>query len=117
MLVPSLTIDFQIPLQSATLELAKKIAQLEPFGIGNAQPLFVSSGIIKDIIYFGKQKQYTRYLLHDGDMGLLEITFFEKASPLYTIGTAVAVAYYLKIDSWGGKIKLSAMGRYIGDKV
>jgi single-stranded-DNA-specific exonuclease len=113
MLVPSLDIDFEIPIKSATLDLAKKLSQLEPFGIGNPQPLFVSQGKIKDIILFGKQKQYTRYLLHDGDMAFLEITFFEKPNKTLKIGDTVSIAYNLKIDTWGGKIKLSAMGRYI----
>jgi single-stranded-DNA-specific exonuclease len=113
MLVPSLDIDFEIPIKSATLDLAKKLSQLEPFGIGNPQPLFVSQGKIKDIILFGKQKQYTRYLLHDGDMAFLEITFFEKPNKALKIGDTVSIAYNLKIDTWGGKIKLSAMGRYI----
>lgn len=117
MLVPTLHIDFEIPIRMATMELVKKLSQLEPFGMGNPQPNFISQGTIKDLIPFGKQKQYVRVLLHDGDMGFLEVTFFHKPNMPLKIGSTVAIAYTLKLDTWGGKTKLSAMGRYVNDKV
>ena len=117
MLIPTLHIDFEIPIRMATMELVKKLSHLEPFGMGNPQPNFISQGTVKDLIPFGKQKQYVRVLLHDGDMGFLEVTFFDKPNIPLKIGTTVAIAYTLKLDTWGGKTKLSAMGRYVSDKV
>lgn len=117
MLVPTLHIDFEIPIAMAKLDLVKKLSQLEPFGMGNPLPNFISRGTIKDLIPFGKQKQYVRALLHDGNMEFLEVTFFDKPNIPLKIGSNVAIAYTLKIDTWGGKSKLSAMGRYVSDKV
>jgi single-stranded-DNA-specific exonuclease len=39
-LVPKVSIDMQLPLHMATMDLAEEIACLEPFGTGNPKPVF-----------------------------------------------------------------------------
>jgi single-stranded-DNA-specific exonuclease len=44
-LVPSLSIDAEVPLASVTPQLLNSLDQLEPFGQGNPQPVFSSRGV------------------------------------------------------------------------
>jgi len=44
-LVPQLMIDAEIPLSSVTPELFANLGRLEPFGHGNPEPVFSSSGV------------------------------------------------------------------------
>jgi single-stranded-DNA-specific exonuclease len=44
-LLPELSIDAEIPLSSVTPELLNSLGQLEPFGHGNREPVFSSSGV------------------------------------------------------------------------
>jgi single-stranded-DNA-specific exonuclease len=44
-LVPSLSIDAEVPLASVTPQLLNSLDQLEPFGQGNPQPVFSSLGV------------------------------------------------------------------------
>ena len=117
MLVPIMHIDFYMPIKLVSLPIVTKLAQLEPYGMGNALPVFISQGIVKNILPFGKLKQYARVQLYDGDMGFLEVTFFEKPHSLLKIGNEVRIVYTLKLDTWGGKTKVAAMGRTVLDKV
>ena len=44
-LLPELRIDAEIPLSSVTPELLENLGRLEPFGHGNREPVFSSSGV------------------------------------------------------------------------
>ncbi len=44
-LIPELKVDAEIPLRSVTPELLNMLAGLEPFGQGNPEPVFCSSGV------------------------------------------------------------------------
>jgi single-stranded-DNA-specific exonuclease len=44
-LLPQLSIDAEIPLSSVTPDLLRNLAQLEPFGHGNPEPVFASHGV------------------------------------------------------------------------
>jgi single-stranded-DNA-specific exonuclease len=44
-LLPELNIDAEIPLSSVTPELLNSLGLLEPFGHGNREPVFSSSGV------------------------------------------------------------------------
>ncbi|HZE23324.1 MAG TPA: single-stranded-DNA-specific exonuclease RecJ, partial [Blattabacteriaceae bacterium] len=44
-LLPELSIDAEIPLSSVTPELLNSLGRLEPFGHGNREPVFSSSGV------------------------------------------------------------------------
>jgi len=45
MLKRPVAIDLEIPLESVTEELYEKLQQLQPFGFGNPEPVFLSKGI------------------------------------------------------------------------
>lgn len=113
MLIPVINVDFQMPLRLASLELIQKLTLLEPYGIDNPQPYFLSQGSIKGLRPFGKRKEYIKILMYDDDRSFLEIAFFDKPNISFNIGDKISVVYTLKIDAWGGKLKVAATGRYI----
>lgn len=74
--IPKIVIDVPMPLCYASLELAKQLETLEPFGNGNSQPLFAQKDVcFKDMQYLGKQKNYLKFKV-DTEAGLKELVYF-----------------------------------------
>jgi len=74
--LPKIVIDVPMPMHFATLEMAKQIELLEPFGNGNAQPLFAEKNIrFRDMQYLGKQKNYLKFKV-ETESGLVDMVFF-----------------------------------------
>lgn len=44
-LMPVLTVDAEAPLDTATLEMIRFLSMLAPFGLGNPEPVFATSGV------------------------------------------------------------------------
>lgn len=86
-LIPKISIDMQMPLRYATLELTEELELLEPFGKGNVKPVFVekniellngkilgknqnvlklqvqdAEGTVRDALYFGDIPKFLQYL-------------------------------------------------------
>jgi single-stranded-DNA-specific exonuclease len=60
-LVPHLNVDAQIDLSLVTIPLIKAISALEPFGIGNPQPLFLFKNIIiQDVRTIGQTNDHLK---------------------------------------------------------
>jgi len=107
MLTPTMEVDCELPLRSANLELIRKIEMLEPFGVGNEKPKFVSSGEILDIQIFGKDNNHLRFNLKSGKLSLLFIAF-GKADIAHELTSNIKVAFYLDLNRWNGTEKLQA---------
>ena len=107
MLTPTMEADCELPLSSANLELIKKIELLEPFGVGNEKPKFVSSGEILDIQIFGKDNNHLRFNLKSGKLSLPFIAF-GKADIAHELTSNIKVAFYLDLNRWNGTEKLQA---------
>ena len=50
--IPKVHIDVPMPMEYAGFQLAKELALLEPFGMGNPKPLFA----IKDVLFIGARR-------------------------------------------------------------
>lgn len=104
--------DLFTPLKKITLPLAQKLELLEPFGIGNPNPIFVSDTTIIDKQFFGKLKNHLK--LHIGDAASesmpLEVIAFSQAELGEELkrGQHVKIAYQLEIDRWNGRERLRA---------
>lgn len=65
--VPVISVDAEIPVRDVTLENAKSIRILEPFGIGNTAPVFLVSGVrIKFISAFSEGKHLRLQVVKQG---------------------------------------------------
>jgi len=62
---PTLDIDCEIDLSDITDQLYDQIHQLEPFGIGNPEPVFALKNVqIDDVVAIGKNGNHQKLLIH-----------------------------------------------------
>jgi single-stranded-DNA-specific exonuclease len=100
---PSLYIDAHLSLAHTTLELAEKIAFLEPFGSHFDAPMFVSTGLH---IHYPKvlKERHLRMRLVEPPHYAAEAIAFDRADFLNTwSGERVDVAYRLTINEYQGQ--------------
>ena len=61
-------IDIPLPVEYATMDLAKELSKLEPYGNGNRRPLFARKDLIPyDIKVLGKNRNTVKLKLRSGD--------------------------------------------------
>lgn len=96
-------VDAQIPLSSASLELAEGLQKLEPFGIGNEKPYFVTQGKVVGVQRLGKNQDHTKILLSDGTTELEAIKFYDKEPEQLQKGHPVSVMLEVQVNEWNGK--------------
>ncbi|HYK08145.1 MAG TPA: single-stranded-DNA-specific exonuclease RecJ [Candidatus Eisenbacteria bacterium] len=58
MLEKSLRIDFELPLEMVTQQVYDQLQQLQPFGMGNPEPTFMSTAQILSVKQVGKEKNH-----------------------------------------------------------
>jgi len=111
-------VDLAIPLSKINISLVKKIESLEPFGIGNPQPLFYSEGKLVDAKLFGKNNNHLKIYLKDDSSFPLEFVFFGQGQDFLKLsrGQKIAVVHNLEIDRWRGKEKIRGKGKIIQAK-
>ncbi|MDO8497141.1 MAG: single-stranded-DNA-specific exonuclease RecJ, partial [bacterium] len=64
-LIKTLQADMKMPMFKATLTLAEKIEELQPFGMGNPQPIFYSEAEVVGTKLFGKKSEYLKIFVKD----------------------------------------------------
>ncbi|MFH0979359.1 MAG: single-stranded-DNA-specific exonuclease RecJ [Candidatus Roizmanbacteria bacterium] len=98
-----ITADVKIPVSKINLELAKALETLEPFGIGNPRPLFLSETEITNAQLFGKTNNHLKIFVEDLELiGFNQGDKFQKLSR----GEKIKVVYSLEVDRWNGREKL-----------
>ena len=66
-LTPVIDIDAAIPLGRVNGELVRSLTALAPFGVGNAEPVFLSRGLeVRDVRVMGEDGKHLRLQLRDG---------------------------------------------------
>ncbi len=105
-----ITADIQMPLSAATDTLAHALEKLQPFGVGNTQPLFLSDAELIDAKLFGKNSEHLKLYVKDPESRSfpLELIAFSKADLFKTLSTGMKlqIVYALEVDRWGGSEKL-----------
>ncbi len=109
-LTRKLRIDAEIPLGVASEKLWKAIQQLQPFGVGNPEPVLASRRVtIKDIRLVGATKKHLKLVIVDtvnhiqlDAIGFNMAEFYGVATPT----TPIDIAYSLDINEWNGNKKL-----------
>lgn len=107
-----ITADVKIPVSKINQELVKSLETLEPFGIGNPRPSFLSETIVENAQLFGKQNNHLKMIVEK-----FELIAFNKAELFKTLSRdkKVDIVYTLEIDNWGGKEKLRGKLIYLED--
>lgn len=107
--------DVKIPISKLTLPLVEELEVLQPFGMGNPQPYFVSEITLINIKILGKTGNHLKLFVIDKEHQSfpIELMYFGagKRFSEFTLGTQMTALYTADINRWNGTKKLS--GRII----
>ncbi|KKR76326.1 MAG: Single-stranded-DNA-specific exonuclease RecJ [Candidatus Levybacteria bacterium GW2011_GWA2_40_8] len=102
-------IDCEIALESVSLNLYNEISKLEPFGMGNPTPVFLSRNIeIIDVWRVGAEKKHLKlkFQIPDNKSIIDGIWFGIGDENVFKIGDKVSIVYSLSLNEWNGVRKV-----------
>jgi single-stranded-DNA-specific exonuclease len=103
--LPALKIDWTLALTQATGETLALLEGLQPFGVGNPTPTFVSHNVqMREARPVGSERPGLKLKLSDGKAIWDAIAFGEIASE--RLATRVDVVYTLQSRTWNGQTRL-----------
>jgi single-stranded-DNA-specific exonuclease len=105
-LTPVLHVDAEIQLSDMSWELQGELAQLEPCGYANAQPLFLSRNVpVERQRGVGSGGKHLKLSLHDGWRSWDAIAF-RQGDWVGKLSDRVDVVYHLEINDWNNRQRL-----------
>lgn len=103
----TITVDLKIPLAKINRSIVESFAKLEPFGIGNPAPVFLSDVEILDAKLFGKKNEHLKIIVKDPQKQSFPIEFIAfGSSELYaklSRNMKTQIVYSLEINRWNGQ--------------
>ncbi len=99
-LTPLVELDAELDFPEIGIDLMRKIGELEPFGIGNPEPLFVTRGV--EIAERKTIKGGARFKLRQGGRTFGAVAFGLDARWTEDCGSQVDVVYRLSENEWNG---------------
>ena len=112
-LQPVLDIDAVIPLAALTPDLQAWLNRLEPFGVGNPQPRFLTRNLpVSAIRTMGDRGQHLRFQVRQGRHSYTVLAFnrAEEWMPhLSAPDAAIDLVYSLNADTWQGVKRLNLL--------
>lgn len=108
-LVRELKVDLELPIEDASEDMQAFLRHFEPFGIGNAAPLFVSRGVqlVGRARTVGRDGLKLRLRAGDGELEALGWGMAARA-PTLGDGSVVDIAYRLEREEYRGDSHLQA---------
>lgn len=109
-LTENLYIEKVLDADEKTLEFAKLIQQMEPFGEANPKPTFcMMKARVASLGYMGSESQHLRFYAKTGDDVAVSCILFRRASEfsdLLESGALVDIAGELSVNEYNGRQKL-----------
>ena len=110
LLIRSLKIDCELPLEFIDINLYESLQKLAPFGMGNPEPVFISRNVvIEDIRLVGMEGKHLKINVKCqmsnvkfGGIGFGMGEMFSKIK----IGDRIDIAYTIDINEWNGEQRL-----------
>lgn len=98
------TADATAELDEVDEELVLKINQMEPFGIGNPQPVIKCENLmVSEIRKMGEAGQHVKLDLNDNSGGCMQFLSFNAPKSYYVkVGDRVSVCFSPNINEWRG---------------
>ncbi len=102
-----LTVDAHLPLDAITSRFIKVLEQFAPYGFGNREPLFITSGMLM----FGSprllRERHVKFSVKDGSGRVFEVIGFDRADIhadlLATPRKPFSMVYSVEKNLWNGK--------------
>lgn len=93
--------------EEITVELAKKLDKLEPFGQGNPKPAFkICEALLTDIRFMGEAQTHAGFAAVSSSGARAGCVLFQKAQekkPLITAGRPVDIIGRINVKKWNGR--------------
>ena len=110
-MTPTLEIDAEIEAEDIDWELANDLKKMEPFGIGNAQPVFLARNmIVVDAKIVGNGQKHWKLALRGGGSSpkIFDAIGFSLAEKFPDLGKddKMDIVFNLEEDEWNGNKKL-----------
>jgi len=103
-MIPTVEADMQIPFSSISLSLAEDLQVLEPYGVGNPVPSFLTKGITVNEITSISEGKHSRFSFGEGRSSVSAMFFSNSPDSLGIYnGDKVDVIYNLDINEWLGR--------------
>ena len=115
MLEKALRIDGEIPFQIVTSELYDALQTFRPYGIGNPEPVFATTGVeILDVRTVGRDQTHLKLVVRQGHTTFDAMAFGKaKLFPGIVPGSKADIAYSISLNEWNGKTSLQLIVRDI----
>ena len=114
-LMPKILIDVPMPVSYINKELVNEISLLEPFGKGNAKPLFAQKGLhVLSSRVLGKNRNVAKLQLSDHTGCVVEAVYFGEADEFVNAvkeSSSISVTYYPEISRYQGRENLQIVIR------
>lgn len=105
-LAPRLKVDRELAFPEITHTLLRELDLLQPFGIGNPEPVFTSEPVVvQDYRRFGREREHVKLVLRDDKTGAcLPAKAWRKAESLHRSfqNSVMSFAFTPKIDRFDG---------------
>ncbi len=105
-LLPQIDVDAELDLDCVTLDLAKELQLLEPYGHGNSQPVFMSrNALILHKTKLGTAGAHLKLRLDTGSGQPLECIAFGwgDKEEAFKLGRLIDVCYNVQVNSFAGR--------------
>ena len=102
-----ITIDLLLPLRLISKKLYQEISKLEPFGMGNPEPVFATEDVlVSEIRKIGRDSNHLKMKLENGGKTFDAVGF--GLANMYDIdhGDQISIAYTIDENEWQGKKSL-----------
>ncbi|MDQ7778562.1 MAG: single-stranded-DNA-specific exonuclease RecJ [Planctomycetota bacterium] len=106
-LTPALQIDDEISLAAVTKELVQELARLEPCGVGNRTPMFLSRGlqIAGDPQVMGTKGEHLQFVVSQGPVSLRAVAFGsgalrDRLVRWKSAGEKIALVHQPALNTW-----------------
>lgn len=103
-----LKIDCELPLSVVNLDLYRAIAKLAPFGMGNAEPVFMSSVEVVDKRFIGRDMRHVKLKVQSEKLKVVDAIAFGMAEQAVNVktGDTIDIAYTIDENEWNGNTML-----------
>ena len=106
-IVQTVHADAELSVSEMTMELAKELSYLEPFGTGNPVPTFVLRGVVVNEMVPISGGKHTKLLVGDGGVSLQAMCFGMPSSSLdLLVGDTADLLFTLDVNEWAGRRSL-----------
>jgi len=106
-LTPTYQVDAVIPLHHLSWELYHDLARLQPFGYGNATPVFVSPKVrVLNARSVGTEGRHLKLFLGDARGQTWDAIAFRQGEWLARLPRVIDIAYMFEANEWNGNVNL-----------